>query len=197
MKRQSVFSALAAWVFISAGDAEAQNRDLRPLSPPAVSVTFAPDDFSSSDMAYVGLGRYQTYYYAGFEMGLRALRDKANGSVLYTLNIRAPRVRAPGRIISVAARGGMVLRELTSTTGPVNCSRSSCRHDVIGDYEIPESILASARAGSQTDIRVGTSCGPDCDVVLPITPASVALLDKWLAERVATTPGGNQVDPAT
>lgn len=172
--------ATIAAVVLTASGASAQNRDLRVLKGADSAVTLTPDDFSASDMGYVRIGEWQTYYYAGFELGLRAFRTKADGKTLYVLSVFAPRLRAPGDIVSVTGRGGLDFKRLSTTAGRANCSSYSCRQDVAGSFEVPESVLASVRAGNPVDVRISTTCGTECDIIQPISYLSLKLLDDWV-----------------
>lgn len=173
-----------------ASGANAQNRDLRVLRGADSVVTSEPDDFSGSDMGYVRIGQWQTYHYAGFELGLRAVRSKADGETLYVLSVFAPRLRAPGDILSVSGRGGREFKRISTTAGQANCRSYSCRQDVAGSFEVPESVLADVRAGNPVDVRIRTTCGSDCDIVQPITYLSLKLLDDWVAKLPKPTPPG-------
>lgn len=177
-------------IALMASSASAQNRDLRVLRGADAAVTSTPDDFSPSDMGYVRIGQWQTYYYAGFELGLRALRSKTDGETLYVLSVFAPRLRAPGDILSVSGRGGREFKRLSTTPGRANCSSYSCRQDVAGTFEIPESVLADVRAGNPVDVRISTTCGSECDIVQPISYLSLKLLDDWVAKLPPPTTVG-------
>ena len=165
----------------AASSAAAQNRDLRVIRGADSAVTATPDDFSGADMGYVRIGQWQTYHYASFELGLRAARSKTDGGTLYVLSVFAPRLRAPGDILSVSGRGGREFRRISTTPGQAQCRSYSCRQDVAGSFEVPESVLADVRAGNPVDVRIRTTCGSECDIVQPISYLSLKLLDEWVA----------------
>lgn len=185
MKLLIAASALMALAF--GQPASGQNRDLRPLSPPETVVRHSPDDFSAVDVADVSLGTYQTYYYAGLQAKLRLLRHKETGEAQFVVFVLAPRLRTPGEIYSVQARGGTTFRKLSETAGHSSCNRYSCRQDVAASFEVPAQILEQVRAGSSIEFRISASCGPECDVVLPIPATALAALDRWEASHPAPT----------
>lgn len=195
MIRRTAGLALMAASLLATG-ASAQNRALRVIEGADVTVTYAPDDFSATDMGYVRIGKWQTHYYEGFELGVRAFRDKSNGEVLYTLYVYAPRLRAPGEITQVAARGGINFPRVATKGGRIHCSRYSCRQDVAGTFEIPQSVLEEIRSsGSGVDVRISTSCGRDCDIVQPISYIGINLLDQWaktFSDEVGPTPPSDE-----
>lgn len=186
--RFSVILAGLVLAFTVVSDAGAQNRDIRTLRLPATEVSFKADDFSAVDVGELSLGSYQTYHYAGFEIALGAAVPKNGEEPSYYLTVMAPRLKAPGRILSVAARGGIRLEEIANDAGPVNCSRYSCRHDAFGVFALPAEMLGSLRGGLTADVRISTSCGSECDVVLPIYPVQIDAIDEWVASRVSTEP---------
>lgn len=179
MNRLAVVAGLVLALALGGGS-QAQNRDLRVIQGADTAVVYTPDDFSAVDVGYVRIGKWQTYHYAGFELGLRALRTKADGRTLYTLYVFAPRLRAPGDIVSVSARGGQDFPRVSTTPGYANCSSYACRQDVAGSFEVPENVLAEIRSGNGVYIRVRTTCGSDCDIVQPISWLSLKRLDDWV-----------------
>lgn len=181
MKR--LLSAVAVSVVLAAGAAQAQNRDLRVIAPPAITVAFSPDDFSRVDVGDVLIGKYQTYYYAGFELGLKAIVPKDGSEATYLLAVVAPRLKAPGRILSAAVRDDGPLEEFNQISTGTNCGSYSCRNTAIAGYVLSETALRRLREGRAVDVRVTTTCGTECDVLMPIPPEQFAVLEEWVSAR--------------
>lgn len=180
MKKLIGILFVAAGLVSGVGATAAQNRDMRVLSQPSTAVVSEPDDFSRFDIGDVVIGRYQTYHYAGFELGLKAIVPKDGGAPTYTAYAVAPRLRAPGVIRSMAARGLGPLEEFSRSSGDVSCGGPTCRNTAMAAYVLNDQVTQQLRAGVPVDVRVTTSCGADCDMVLPIEPRLFAMLEQWV-----------------
>ena len=180
---KKAFVTVAMLAVFSAGSAASQNRDLRLIEAPSNSVAFVPDDFSRLDVGDVLIGKYQTYYYAGFELGLKAVVPKDGTEATYLLTVVAPRLKAPGRILSAAIRDEGPLVEFNQISGAANCGSYSCRNTAIAGYVLSEETLRRLRDGRAVDVRVTTTCGTECDIVMPVPPELFATLDEWVAAR--------------